>query len=157
MKLCYDPERFEFQDGRYPAIFAGLAPHDNKGKKGADGNEMGPAVRWGFKLIDGPDAGKVCGKITPEHPTQKNACGRMIMGMLERPLDKNYPFDSDTYVGSFFMISIVEGKVADTPAPRFIGSKEMKPSDIAAVLSGQTQPGKRPDKPAGTTDPIPFF
>lgn len=65
--------------GQYdPCEFLGieLVPPAEK-----DGKEMGEAVRFRFKVLEGEHMGKVAPAIGPIRPTEKNRTGRLLKSM----------------------------------------------------------------------------
>lgn len=134
MKIAYDPNQFEFEDGRVAAQFIGVRPFNNPKAVDRDGNPMGPALLWEFVILHGPDMGKKIGKITPPYPTDKNNCGRMIQGITDRPLDEKTPFDDAVHTGDYYLITIKEGKFYDQMPPRFVIKANNKPEVIRHAL-----------------------
>jgi hypothetical protein len=143
MRITYDPNLYNFDDGRYLAKFIGVGPFNNAAASGKDGLPLGPAYKWCFMLVSGPDTDKVSGNITSMHPTVKNACGRMIMAVSDSDLDEEAPFDSDDFVGAFYMVTIRGGKLVDNPGPRFTGGPKACVADMLAAI-GAKKGGKNP-------------
>lgn len=134
MKIAYDPNQFDFEDGRVAAQFIGVKPFNNPNATDRDGNPMGPALLWEFVVLHGPDMGKKIGKITPTYPTDRNNCGRMIQGVSDRPLDEKHPFDSNHHHGDYYLIMIKNGKLNDQMPPRFVIKANNKQEVIAAAF-----------------------
>lgn len=155
MKIGFDPNYYDLQDGRVVAVFLGCSEFDNPKAIGANGQPIGPGIRWAFRIMTGPDKGKETARITQLNPTHKNSCGRMIMAVTDKDLSEDHPFESSAYHGFYYAVSIREGKLQDQPSPRFIGTDKMTLAAAEDVLAGKHLPEVMVPKQTQTED-IPF-
>jgi hypothetical protein len=91
--------------GAYLAKFLGISPVEADALRG-----YGEGVRWEFEVTTGPQAGRKTSRITTATPTQKNACGRLLAGMLGRGLADDEDVDLTPLVGRVFMIVVAKTK-----------------------------------------------
>src|SRR5262245_64385433 len=70
-------------DGRYSATFKGVEKAEAREWQG---KMLEEGRRWSFAITNGPPgvAGRTVQRITQAKPTDKNACGKMIVGLLGR-------------------------------------------------------------------------
>jgi hypothetical protein len=90
--------------GNYTAKFEGIEEVPaNLERKFGDG------IRWKFTIDTGPHEGQTASRVTGPAPTTKNACGKMLAGVIGRALVENELIDTNTYVGKRFMIVVQAG------------------------------------------------
>jgi hypothetical protein len=151
MKVGYDPDLYAYTDGRYACVFDGVAPFKATGALGRDGLPLGDGLKWQFKFAEGPDAGKQFQIVTGMQPSLKNACGRLIMSMMDLSDIPADGFDDVAYRGGYYKVSIRDGAPLHNPPPSYIG-RELPPAQGATDASKS-----KPSKPKpGKDDAIPF-
>ncbi len=86
-------------------------------------NDYGPGLTWKWEVLRGPHAGQSVGRITTPTPTAKNACGKILSGLLGKSLSVDEEVDLSLLVGKAYLVVVVEtdrgGSKVDsvTPAP----------------------------------------
>jgi hypothetical protein len=88
--------------GSYAATFVGaykLPPREG-------GPDFGPALIVKFRADDGQEPSA----IVSETPTLRNACGRILAGMLGRPLRPEEAVDWADFEGQKFLVVVVTNK-----------------------------------------------
>src|SRR5262249_43327176 len=91
--------------GNYQGEFLGVESFQDQAKKYAEG------LRWKWKIIASPQAGQIASRITSAHPSPKNACGKIISGLLGRALKPEEEIDIDSLIGKAFLLIVAQ---ADT-------------------------------------------
>jgi hypothetical protein len=100
--------------GTYAAEFVGV--------EAQEANEYGAGLKWTWRIISGPHAGATATRITGPAPTRANACGKILAGLLGRPLAEGEDVDTTALKGRRYFI-VVEAtekggsKVANVSAP----------------------------------------
>lgn len=85
--------------GSYLAKFLGVEP--------TEAGQYGPGIKWSFEVITGRyAASKVC-RTTGVFPTQKNSCGKMLMGISGKA-NEGEEIDLADYVGKTYLIVLVQ-------------------------------------------------
>ena len=70
-------------------------------------NKYGEGLQWEFQVVGGQyDSAKV-GRFTTAAPTPKNACGRLLAGLIGKPLTIAEAIDPQTYIGKVYAIVVV--------------------------------------------------
>ena len=100
-------------EGFYKAKFVAIDPTEHE--------EYGPGSKWIFQVVDGEHSGEQATRLTSPTPTPKNACGRMIAGVLGESLKVGAKVDLESYVGREYLLQV-------EPAPKGEGTR------IAAVM-----------------------
>jgi hypothetical protein len=95
--------------GNYVGKFMGLETVPENPER-----KFGPGVRWRFAIDTGPHEGQVVSRITGTTPSVKNGCGKMLSGLLGRPLQVGEQVDPDAYVGKRFMIVVAAAQENST-------------------------------------------
>jgi hypothetical protein len=101
--------------GNYAAQFSGIESTTNE--------RYGEGLRWKFVVSQGPQAGQVASRVTGLKPSPKNGCGKMLTGLVGRPLDLEEEIEVDQYIGRSYLIVVAPsengGSKIDTviPAP----------------------------------------
>jgi hypothetical protein len=88
--------------GSYAAEFVGAFKLPPK----ADGPDYGPALIVKFRTDDGLEPSA----IVSETPTLRNACGRILAGMLGRPLKPEEEIEWSSFEGQKFLVVVVTNK-----------------------------------------------
>jgi hypothetical protein len=90
--------------GNYTGVFAGLEdvpPNPDR--------KFDAGIRWRFTIDDGPCKGEIASRITGLRPTIKTNCGKMLSGLIGRPLRENEEIDTDNYLGRRFLLVVAAG------------------------------------------------
>ncbi len=95
--------------GNYTATFAGVEIQPENKERG-----YAAGLRWKFTVATGPCAGQTASRITSSSPTPKNACGKVLSGLLGRALTEGEAVDPDTFVGKKYMIVVGAGQQGGT-------------------------------------------
>ena len=77
-------------------------------------NDYGPGLRWVFEVASGPYAGQKTSRITAQTPTPKNACGRILAGLLGKKLTADEEIDLSNFVGNTYLIVVAETQTGMT-------------------------------------------
>ena len=95
--------------GNYTGVFAGLedVPPNTERKLDA-------GIRWKFTIDDGPYKGEIASRITGSRPSIKTNCGKMLSGLIGRPLRENEQIDTDNYLGKRYVIVVERGQEGAT-------------------------------------------
>jgi hypothetical protein len=88
--------------GSYVAEFVGAFKLPPK----ADGPDYGPALIVKFRTDDGSEPSA----IVSETPTLRNACGRILAGMLGRPLKPEEAISWADFEGKKFLVVVATNK-----------------------------------------------
>jgi hypothetical protein len=88
--------------GNYTATFAGVDP--------ATHDKYGPGLRWKFTITAGPCAGKVASRVTGQSPSAKNGCGKILSGLLGRPLEVDEEIDPQEFVNRSYLVVVSAGE-----------------------------------------------
>jgi hypothetical protein len=72
-------------------------------------NNYGEGLKWTWEIATGPQAGQFASCTTSNSPSPKNRCGKVVAGMLGRPLAAGDEFDTTTIVGQTFLILVRKG------------------------------------------------
>jgi hypothetical protein len=104
--------------GTYASTFLGVEPQPENKERG-----FPPGLRWRFKVSAGSLAGQIASRVTGPSPSPKNGCGKMLAGLLGRPLTPMEQIDLQKLVGQSFTIVVATGQMggsrveAVVPAP----------------------------------------
>ena len=90
--------------GSYTGTFAGTEIQPENKEKG-----YGVGTRWKFTIDAGPYAGQATSRITGNTPTPKNACGKMLAGLIGRALKEGEQIDPDQFIGKRYMLVVAAG------------------------------------------------
>jgi hypothetical protein len=155
MKTTFHENPYAIDDGRFLAKFKGIEPFQSENAVDKNGNKLPPGWKWEFTLCEGPHAGKIANIITPNVPTLKNKCGRMIMAVSDGVVRDGMEFDSDTYRGNYYRITIREGIISDSPPPSFVGTQRPSQNILSDAGNDAAQRGVGSGN-KGSDEPIPF-
>jgi hypothetical protein len=86
--------------GTYKATFQGLEPTETAN---------GQAIRWKFKVTEGPMAGKLISELSDPHATTGNKTGRFLVALSGKPLEGGVKVEPPQYVDRLYLV-IVEPK-----------------------------------------------
>ena len=95
--------------GIYQARFLSVEPTPADSAKG-----YGPGLRWTWEILSGPQAGQKASRTTTATPSQKNAAGKIISGLLGRPLQTGENVDIGSLIGRPYLIVVAEGQSGGT-------------------------------------------
>jgi hypothetical protein len=148
--------------GQHVAKFLGVSdlPEANPPRMGNDGKPMGPAMAWEFEIVQGPDAGKVAGRITGKSPTAKNMAGRFLAAVTGQYLKPGVSIDLTPFVGRLYTITVEPNgqktRLAEVPAPTpYHGGQ---PASSPAPSAGGPPPRRNAPSPAKpATGPAFYF
>src|SRR5262245_1606200 len=108
IEFCWEQSQFGAPSGEYRGEFLGVADLPeaaNGARKGRDGSDMGPAVRWEFRITQGEYSGRVVSRISPKKVTANNICSRLLRGVLGRELSPGEKLRVSQCVGQPYTIS----------------------------------------------------
>jgi hypothetical protein len=77
--------------------------------------QYGPGLKLVFTVTAGKYSGQRSARTTGSEPTPRNSLGRMLSGMLGRPLTPNEEVDIDDLIGREYLIVVA---ATDTGATR---------------------------------------
>jgi hypothetical protein len=77
-------------------------------------NDFGDGLAWRWEIVGGPHAGQRVGRITTAQPTTKNVCGKILAGLIGKPLSAGEQFDLDGCVGKTYLLVVAEGERGGT-------------------------------------------
>ena len=103
MKLTVSPGGVP--TGSYIALFRSVE---------ATTNDFGDGLKWWFEIQGGPHAGAKTGCTTANKPTLKNSCGKLVSGIVGKPLSNDMEIDLASYFGRAYLIIVTEGKSGGT-------------------------------------------
>lgn len=71
-------------------------------------NDFGPGLVWQWEVVSGPHAGQKVTRITTVSPTPKNVCGKMLAGVIGKPLSAGEEIDLSACVGKNYLTVVAE-------------------------------------------------
>ena len=74
----------------------------------------GPGLKWTWEVLSGPQAGQKASRTTTAIPSPKNAAGKIISGLLGRPLQTGENVDIGSLIGRPYLIVVAEGQTGGT-------------------------------------------
>jgi hypothetical protein len=83
-------------------------------------------LRWKFTIDAGPYEGQEVSRVTGPGPSIKNSCGKLLAGVVGRPLRENEQIDPDAYLGKCYMIVVAPGQEGGTRVEAVIPMPESK-------------------------------
>jgi hypothetical protein len=95
--------------GEYTATFAGIEPQGANVEKG-----YGAGIRWKFTIDAGVQQGQTAARITSPTPTLRNSCGKMLSGLIGRPLADRESADPNSCLGKRYRILVGAGQGGGT-------------------------------------------
>ncbi|MBX9654743.1 hypothetical protein K2Y11_14095 [bacterium] len=95
--------------GAYTARFVSVEPTPADPQKG-----YGPGLKWTWEVIAGAQAGQKTSRTTTATPSPKNAAGKIISGLLGRPLQTGENIDTGGLIGRPYLIVVAEGQTGTT-------------------------------------------
>jgi hypothetical protein len=90
--------------GTYTGSFAGTEAQPANKELG-----YGPGLRWKFHIASGTQAGQSTGRVTGPTPSPRNACGKLLSGLIGRALKEGEQINPDDYIGRMYMIIVAAG------------------------------------------------
>jgi hypothetical protein len=85
--------------GSYTARFMGVEP--------VNSDQYGEGLRWKFAITQGPQRDQVAARITGLTPSPRNGCGKILAGLVNRPLALDEEVDIDQFIGRVYLIVVV--------------------------------------------------
>ncbi|MBL8794290.1 MAG: hypothetical protein JNM56_10315 [Planctomycetia bacterium] len=85
--------------------------------------EYGPGLRFEFEILTGEYVGRRVSRVTCAQSTRLNNLGRMLAGLLGRPLMKDEDVDLDQFIGRDYTVTVEKTETGSTrvatvqPAP----------------------------------------
>lgn len=151
MQFTYDPNLYQLEDGRQLAQFVNVEPFDKRQLRNDPYPNSGPLVRWEFKIMTGVDAGKQAFILTPQNPSPKNACMRMITGITGQPMKENEQITLEPFKGRYYAVLIKDGKISHQFPPQSYGPNWNNAQTLwAAQHEMSNEPPEVPsDEPSG--------
>lgn len=95
--------------GSYSATFAGVESQPANTEKG-----YAAGLKWRWTVESGPCAGQVATRITSAAPSPRNACGKILSGLLGRALIEGESIDPATCMGKKYMLMVAAGQTGGT-------------------------------------------
>lgn len=95
--------------GAYSATLASVEPTPADPQRG-----YGPGLRWTFAVAAGPLAGQTTQRVTSPTPTPRNACGRILAGVVGRELRPGESVDLSPYIGRTYLVIVETGEGGGT-------------------------------------------
>ena len=88
-------------EGSYLAKFANVEPMTNA---------LGDGLKWTWEITSGANAGLTVCSISSNSPSPKNRCGKIVSGMLGKPLTTGEELDTNSLIGQTFLIVVRKGE-----------------------------------------------
>jgi hypothetical protein len=103
--------------GSYMARFVGIEAWSD--------DYYGDAVRWQFEVLSDPHKGAKISRFTSANPTLTNSCGKILAGIIGKPLTPGEGIDANAYTGKNYLIAVVDtefgGTRVDSVSPPPVG------------------------------------
>lgn len=77
-------------------------------------NDYGDGLSWRWEIVSGPHAGQKVGRITTPQPTTKNVCGKIVAGVIGKPLSAGEEIDLAACVSKTYLLVVTEGERGGT-------------------------------------------
>lgn len=147
MKLTYDPNLYDLDDGIALAYFHRVDEFTADPRTAPKAASYGPSLKWEFVCVDGPNSGKPASVLTANRPSPKNSCLRMISGLAGKPIGEHEEIDTNRYLNRYYRIVIHDGRMSPQHAPMFMGVtldqarntfKSMQPPEAGVPVSEDT-------------------
>jgi len=122
MKITYDPNLYELNDGIALAIFNRVDDFVADPKTSPKAASFGPCLKWEFLIASGPDKGKPASVLTANRPSPKNSCLRMISGLAGKPVSEHEEIDTNRFLNRYYRIVIHDGRMSPQHAPLYMGT-----------------------------------
>jgi hypothetical protein len=100
--------------GTYDATFDGVEATQHE--------EFGAGLRWTWTIVQGPQHGQVASRVTNATPTNKNACGRVLAGLVGRKIEPREEIDVQSFVGQRYLIVVQDAERGGTRVETVIAS-----------------------------------
>jgi hypothetical protein len=125
--------------GNYTGTFADVEAQPENKEKGYPAG-----LRWKWTINAGPCAGQIVSRVTGNSPSPNNACGKVLSGLIGRPLQEGESIDPDQFVGKPYMLVVAAGQgggtridaVVPLPAAKTHNTAARRLPHLAAVLIG---------------------
>ncbi|MFO1044790.1 MAG: hypothetical protein U0941_23710 [Planctomycetaceae bacterium] len=87
-------------EGSYLAKFTKVEPTTNA---------YGDGLKWTWEITSGAYSGQTASVTTSDSPSPKNRCGKIVSGMLGKPLTTGEELDTNSLIGQTFLIFVRKG------------------------------------------------
>src|SRR5262249_53374084 len=87
--------------GNYTGTFFGVVAHPEDKVRGYP-----PGLRWEWQIDAGDSKGKTASRITGPTPSPSNSCGRILAGLIGRPIQEGEQIDPDAFRGKRYLIKV---------------------------------------------------
>jgi hypothetical protein len=104
MLITVAGSRYEMPPGVYPAVLRGIKPLP--ASVGPNGEPRDALYAWEFEVTEGPQAGKRPSALTPQYGTTRNGLGRLLRGLLGRPVGPDERVELAAFVGRPFAVTV---------------------------------------------------
>ncbi len=126
------------------------------GTESYEHDEFGPGLRWEFRVLTGDYSGQFISRITGRSPGPRNACGRLLSGLLGRVVSPGEEIETDSLRHQRFIVDVAEtsnGSVrVEQVAPALDGGSGGAKSPLNAP---NAVPTKGPAPPVDAVAPDP--
>jgi len=95
--------------GSYTGTFSGIDVQPENKERG-----YGCGLRWKFAIDAGPHCGQTASRITGTTPSPTNMCGKILSGLIGRPIREGEQIDPDPFRGKRYMIVVAPGREGST-------------------------------------------
>lgn len=82
--------------GSYYAKFVGIEPAPPR-------PDMPDGIRWKWQL----QSGETASRITTSNPTMRNACGKVLSGIIGKPITDGEEHDITAFIGKTYLVIVV--------------------------------------------------
>ena len=103
---------FEFGQGGGPP--AGVYVASFEGIKPTTHEQWGPGAQFSMKVVAGQHAGAISSRTGKPQPTGKNITGKLILGLLGRPIAPGEKINLAGLIGKKFRIVVEKGTDGDS-------------------------------------------
>jgi hypothetical protein len=104
----------------------------------AHSEKYGPGVRWVFIIAEGEFAGRKVARITGDTPSPRNAAGKLLGGMVGRPLQAEEVVDIDSLLHRRYIALVAETETGSSRVEAILGAvvnTEAETSPVEAIGS----------------------
>ena len=108
---------YDVPNGSYLARFTGVTLKDFKGKLGANGKPLPPAMTWDFVIVEGVEAGRRVDRMTGRTPVPRSACANMLAAIASQPLKDGAVIELAFYIEKLYEVIVKGNRVCDIPGP----------------------------------------
>ena len=94
-------------EGNYQAEYVGNEEITSKF------SEDGKAIAWRFKVVDGPNTGKVVSLVSGRTPTAKNKCGKTISSLIGKTPNVGDSVTIKDFIGKRYLVVVKKNDNGD--------------------------------------------